>query len=159
MKSPGKLLRLGGWSLIILEFHSDSSHSMNSHHHQPYTFTGGEQQPACCACKNVNQWRWPTVLQLLCRCCCQENVPTQTFCHQPLEMEFRRYQVWIVWWVWWSSPAEIDNVFHGLQTDMGPGVIELKEKGCCLLWPYSGSSSLWLSRCYRVTVRVDFSSS
>jgi hypothetical protein len=30
--------------------------------------------------------------------------------------------------VWYDSPTKIDNVFHGLQTGMGPGVIVFQEK-------------------------------
>jgi len=58
-------------------------------------------------------------------------------------------------WVWYDSPAKIDNVLHGLQTGMGPGVIALQEKGCLLLWPDSGNSSLQLSQRCNVAVRVD----
>ena len=38
---------------------------------------------------------------------------------------------------------------------MGPGVIMLQEKGCLLLWPHSGNSSLQLSQRRDVAVRVD----
>ena len=44
---------------------------------------------------------------------------------------------------------------HGLQTGMGPGVIVLQEKGCLLLWPDSGKSSLQLSQRREVAVRFD----
>jgi len=57
--------------------------------------------------------------------------------------------------VWNNSPAKIDNVLHGLQTGMGPGVIMLQEKACLLLWPDSGNSSLQLSQRRDVVVRVD----
>ena len=46
-------------------------------------------------------------------------------------------------------------MLHGLQTDMGPGVVMLLEKGCLLLWPDSGNSSLQLSQRRDVAVRVD----
>jgi len=60
-------------------------------------------------------------------------------------MKVRRRQIPTIWWVWYDSPAKIDNVFHGLQTGMGPGVIVLQGKGWLLLWPDSGNSSLQLS--------------
>ena len=40
---------------------------------------------------------------------------------------------------------------------MGPGIIVLGEKDCCL-WPGSGSLSLQLSQCHDVVVRVSGSS-
>jgi len=46
-------------------------------------------------------------------------------------------------------------VLHGLQTGMGPGVVVLQEKGCLLLWPESGNSSLQFSQRRDVAVRVD----
>ena len=46
-------------------------------------------------------------------------------------------------------------MLHGLQTGMGPGVVVLQEKGCLLLWPDSGNSSLQLSQRRDVVVRVD----
>jgi len=47
------------------------------------------------------------------------------------------------------------NVLHGIQTGMGPGIVVLQEKGCLLLWPDSGNSSLQLSQRRDVAVRVD----
>jgi len=70
-------------------------------------------------------------------------------------MEVRRRQIRTIKWVWYESPAKTDSVLDGLQTGMGPGVIMLKEKGCLLLWPDSGNSSLQLSRHRDVEVRVD----
>jgi len=70
-------------------------------------------------------------------------------------MEVRRRQIRTVWWVWYDSPAKIDNVLYSLQTGTGPGVIVLQEKGCLLLWPDSGNSSLQLSQCRDVAVIVD----
>jgi len=70
-------------------------------------------------------------------------------------MEVRRRRIWTIWWVWYDSPAKIDNVLHGLQTGMGPGFTVLQEKGCLLLWPDSGNSSLQLSQHRNVLVRVD----
>ena len=32
-----------------------------SHHHYLCIFASNEQEPACCACRNLYQWRWPTV--------------------------------------------------------------------------------------------------
>ena len=55
----------------------------------------------------------------------------------------------------YHSLAKLDNVLHGLQTGMGPGVIVLQEKGCLLLWPDSGNSSLQLSQRRNVAVRDD----
>jgi len=49
----------------------------------------------------------------------------------------------------------MDNVLHGLQTGMGPGIIVLQEKGSLLLRPDSGNSSLQLSQSRDVAVRVD----
>ena len=46
-------------------------------------------------------------------------------------------------------------MLHGLQTGMGPGVIVLPEKGCFLLWPDSGNSSLQLGQSRDVAVIVD----
>ena len=72
-------------------------------------------------------------------------LPMQFIFHRPEQMEVRRHQIWIIQWVWYNSLAKIDSVLHGLQTGMGPGVIMLQEKGCLLLWPGSGNSSLQLS--------------
>jgi len=57
--------------------------------------------------------------------------------------------------MWYDSPVKIDNVLHDLQTGMGPGVNVLQEKGCLLLWPDSGNSTLQLSQHRNVVVRVD----
>ena len=57
--------------------------------------------------------------------------------------------------MWYDSPVKIDNVLHDLQTGMGPGVNVLQEKGCLLLWPDSGNSTLQLSQHRDVVVRVD----
>ena len=54
-----------------------------------------------------------------------------------------------------DRPTKNGSVLHGLQTNMGPGVIILQEKDCHLLWPDSGSSSLQLSQRCDVTVWVD----
>jgi len=70
-------------------------------------------------------------------------------------MEVRRGQIRTVRWVCYGSPPKIDNVLHGLQTGIGPGVIVLQEKGCLLVWPDSGNSSLQLSQRRDVVVRVD----
>ena len=72
-------------------------------------------------------------------------LPMQSIFHWPEQMEVRTDQIQTKWWVWYDSPAKNDNVLHGLQTGMGPGVIVLQEKGCLLLWPDSGNSSLQLS--------------
>jgi len=82
-------------------------------------------------------------------------LPTQSIFHRPEQMEVRRRQIRTVWWVWYDSPAKIDNVLYSLQTGTGPGVIVLQEKGCLLLWPDSGNSSLQLSQCRDVAVIVD----
>ena len=82
-------------------------------------------------------------------------VAHQSICHRPGQMEDRRHQIRTVWWVWYDSPAKIDSVFHGLQTGMGPGVSVLQEKGCLILWPDSGNSSLQLSQRRDVAFRVD----
>jgi len=79
----------------------------------------------------------------------------QSIFHRPEQMEVRRRQIRTIQWVWYDSPAKIENVLHGLQTGMGSGVIVLQEKGCLLLWPDSGNSSLQLSRRRNVAVRVD----
>ena len=79
----------------------------------------------------------------------------QSIFHRPEQMEVRRRQIRTIQWVWYDSPAKIDNVLYGLKTGMGPGVIVLQEKGCLLLWPDSGNSSLQLSRRRNVAVRVD----
>ena len=81
-------------------------------------------------------------------------LPTQSIFHRPEQMEARRCQIRTIRWVWYDSPAKIDNVLHGLQTGMGPGVIVLKEKSCLLLWPGSGNSSFQLSQRRDVVVRV-----
>jgi len=73
-------------------------------------------------------------------------LPMQSIFHRPEQMEVRRHQIRTIRWVWYDSPAKIDNVLHSLQTGMGPGVIVLQEKGCLLLWPDSGNSSLQLSQ-------------
>jgi len=80
-------------------------------------------------------------------------LPTQSIFHRPEQMKVRRHQIRTIRWVWYNSPTKIDNVFHGLQTGMGPGVIMLQEKSCLLLWPDSGTLSLQLS--HDVAVRVD----
>jgi len=69
---------------------------------------------------------------------------TQSIFHRPKQMEVRRGQIRTIRWVWYNSPPKIGNVLHGLQTGMGPGVVVLQEKGCLLLWPDSGNSSLQL---------------
>jgi len=61
-------------------------------------------------------------------------LPTQSIFHRPEQMEVRRRQIRTMRWVWYDSPTKIDNVIHGLQTDMGPGIIVLQEKGCLRLW-------------------------
>ena len=33
-----------------------------------YSFPIDEQEPACCACKNLHQWRWPTVAVASIKC-------------------------------------------------------------------------------------------
>jgi len=53
-----------------------------------------------------------------------------------------------------DSPAKIDNVLHGLQAGIGPGVILFQEKGF-LLWPDSGNSSIQLNKRRDVAVRVE----
>ena len=50
---------------------------------------------------------------------------TQSIFHQPEQMEVRRRQIRSIRWVWHDSPAKIDNVLHGFQTGMGPGIIVL----------------------------------
>jgi len=50
-------------------------------------------------------------------------LPTQSIFHRPKKMEVRRHQIRTIQWVWYDSSAIIDNVLHGLQTGMGPGVI------------------------------------
>jgi len=80
---------------------------------------------------------------------------TQSIFQRPEQMEVRRGQIQTVLWVCYDSPAKIDDVLHGLQTGMGPGVIMLQEKGCLLLWPDCGNLSLQLSPCCDVAVRVD----
>jgi len=82
-------------------------------------------------------------------------LPTQPIFHRPEQMEVRKRQIRTIRWVWYKSPAKTDNVLDGLQTGMGPGVIVLKEKGCLLLWPDSGNSSIQLSQHRDVEVRVD----
>jgi len=82
-------------------------------------------------------------------------LPMQSIFHQPEQMEVRRRQIQTTWWVWYDSPGKLDNVLHSLQTGMRPGVIVLQEKGCLLLWPDSGNSSLQLSQHRAVAVRVD----
>ena len=77
---------------------------------------------------------------------------TQSIFHRPEQMEVRRCQIQTMQF---DSPAKIDNMLHGLQTGMGPGVILLQEKGCLLFWPDSGNSSLQLSQRIDVVVRVD----
>jgi hypothetical protein len=57
--------------------------------------------------------------------------------------------------VWYDSPAKTDNVLHGLQTGMGPGVIVLQDKGRLLLWLDSGNSSLQPSQRRDVAFRFD----
>ena len=74
--------------------------------------------------------------------------------HRPEQMEVRMRQIWTVRWMWYDSPAKTD-VLHGLQTGMGPGVILLQEKGCLLLWPDSGNSSLQLSQRRNRAVRFN----
>ena len=66
-------------------------------------------------------------------------LPTQSIFHRAEQMEVRRHQIRILRWEWYDSPAMIDNVLHGLQTGMGPGVIVLKEKGL-LLWKFEPSA-------------------
>jgi hypothetical protein len=46
----------------------------HSHHHWLYIFASDKQEPACCARKNLHQWRRPTFSQLRWRHHCQENV-------------------------------------------------------------------------------------
>ena len=58
---------------------------------------------------------------------------TQPIFHRPELTEVRRLQIRTIQWVWYNNPVKIDNVFHGLQTSMGPGVVVLQEKGCLLL--------------------------
>jgi len=82
-------------------------------------------------------------------------LPTQSIFHLPEQMEVRRRQIQTIQWVQYDSPAKIDNVLHGLQTGMGPGIIALQEKGSLLLWPDSGNLSLQLSQRRDVVVRVD----
>ena len=82
-------------------------------------------------------------------------LPTQSIFHRPKQMEVGRCQIQTIRWVWYNSPAKIDSVLHGLQTGMGPGVTVLQEKGCLLLWPDSGNSSLELGHRRDVAVRVD----
>jgi len=72
-------------------------------------------------------------------------LPTHSIFYRPEQMEVRRRQIRTIRWVWYDSPAKIENVLHGLQIGMGPGVIVLQEKCCLLLWPDSGNSSLQLS--------------
>jgi len=73
-------------------------------------------------------------------------LPTQSIFHRPEQMEVRMRQIRTIRWVWYDSPAKTDNVLHGLHTGMGPGVIVLQQKGCLLLWPDSGNSSLQISQ-------------
>jgi len=75
-------------------------------------------------------------------------LPTQSVFHLPEQMEVRRRQIRTIRWVWYDSPG-------GLQTGVEPGVIVLQEKGCLLLWPDSGNSSLQLSQRRDVAVRAD----
>jgi len=46
-------------------------------------------------------------------------------------------------------------VLHGIQTDIGLGVITLLKRGYLLLWPDSRNFSLQLSQCCDAEVRVD----
>jgi len=82
-------------------------------------------------------------------------LPMQSSFHRPEQIKVRRRQIRTICWVWHDSPAKIDSVLHGLQTGMGPGIIMLQQKGYILLWPDSGNSSLQLSQCRNVAVRVD----
>jgi hypothetical protein len=50
-------------------------------------------------------------------------LPMQSNLHRSKQMEIRSRQIRTIRWVWYDSPAKIDNVFHGLQTGTGPGVI------------------------------------
>jgi hypothetical protein len=68
-------------------------------------------------------------------------LPMQSIFHRPKQVEVSRRHIRTVRWVWYDSPVKIENVLHGLQTGMGPGVIVLQEKGCLLLWPDSGNLS------------------
>jgi len=54
-----------------------------------------------------------------------------------------------------GQSSQILSVLHGLQTCMEPGITVLREKGCLLLWHYSGSSDLQLNQHHDVAVRVD----
>ena len=54
-----------------------------------------------------------------------------------------------------DNPAKISSVLHCLQTDMGPRVIMLQEKGCLLFLPDSRSLSLQLGQCCNAVVRID----
>jgi len=63
--------------------------------------------------------------------------------HRPKQMEVRTRQIRTIRWVWYDSLVKIDNVFHGLESGMGPGVIVLQEKSC-LLWTCVGVTSLRL---------------
>ena len=74
----------------------------------------------------------------------------QSIFHQPDETEVRRLQTRFTWWAWWDSPTKISCVLHSLQTGMVPGIIMLQEKGCLLLWPDSGSSSLQLTQLVQI---------
>ena len=82
-------------------------------------------------------------------------LPMQSIFHRPKQMEIRMRQIRPIQWVWYTSPAKIDNVLHGLQIGVGPGVIVLQEKGCLLLWPDSGNSSLQLDQRRNVAIRID----
>ena len=87
----------------------------------------------------------------------RKTLPTQFIFHRHEQMEVRRRQIRTIRWVWYDSPAKFDNVLHGLETGMGPGVIVLQGKGCLLLWHDSGNTSLQLSQCRDVAVRVGLS--
>lgn len=82
-------------------------------------------------------------------------LPMQSIFHQLELVEVRRHQIRAIWWVWQDGPTNNGNMFHSLQTGLVSTVVMLQEKGCQLLWPDSRCSSLQLSQCGEVAVRVD----
>jgi len=110
---------------------------------------GGPDKPSCHTCKNLHQWGWPTVPQLLWQHCCEGNVAHTIH----------------------LSPAPKGRSQKAPHLDYMMGVIGQSRQDCqCapwssnwrgdwqekgyLLWPDPGNWSLQLSRCCNVAVRV-----
>ena len=60
----------------------------------------------------------------------RKKFPTHTIFHHLEKKEVRSCQFWTALGMWYNSPANTNNVLHGLQTVMGPDAITWQGKGC-----------------------------